>query len=105
MIRGETSSEQYLAQHGKSGGLGCFQVREPTSLRRGDRVVLETFRGLEVGLILCPATIRQARLLGAVSSGAIQRSFSPDDESQSQRLRALGQEIYDESRRLAPSAS
>lgn len=92
--------EQYLAQFGKTGGLGCFNVAEPMLLQRGQRVVLQSFRGVEVGSILRPATLHQARLLGSQSTGVIQRPLTADDQNWLQRLETLAQELFQVGRTL-----
>ncbi len=72
--------DQVVASFGKDAALGCF-VAEPTlDLSRGDLVVLRTMRGLEVGSVLCAASVRQARLLGANARGEVARRFGPGDE-------------------------
>ena len=93
--------EHYLVSHGKSGGLGSFTTQVPCLLRRGDRVIIDSPRGREVGTILCPANIRQARILGAVASGAILRPFAPADEITLLRTRALEERLFEAGRRLA----
>src|SRR5205807_2272841 len=90
--------EHYLVSHGKSGGVGSFVAPGPMVLCRGDRVVIDGPRGREAGTILCPANIRQARLLGAMDSGSIVRSLIPDDEAALAGLHELGQQLFDFSR-------
>ncbi len=94
-------SEHYIVSHGKSGALGSYAVAIPLHLGRGERVVLESPRGLEVGTVLCPASIRQARLLGAVSTGTIQRPVGPEDEIALVGLEERGRRLFNAARDLA----
>jgi hypothetical protein len=71
--------DQYLVQYGKSGGLGCFLAESPLQLRRGTHVLVETPRGSEIGIALRPATLLQARLLGAVASGTLHRPLQASE--------------------------
>ena len=64
-IRTRSTSDQFVVSHGKCGAVGVYTASEPLALRRGQHVVIETERGLEIGTILCPASLLQARLLGA----------------------------------------
>jgi cell fate regulator YaaT (PSP1 superfamily) len=90
--------DQFIAAYGKSGGLGCFTAPEGLELSRGDQVALQTPRGLEAGTILGGATIRQARLLGAQTSGAIVRRLSAADEARLEELRRRANEFFETSR-------
>jgi cell fate regulator YaaT (PSP1 superfamily) len=87
-------SDQYLVSFGASGGLGCFTVQEALTLERGDRVVLRTPRGLEVGEVRGPATLRQARLAGTLAAGDIIRRFTSADEADSARLRSRADQVF-----------
>jgi hypothetical protein len=90
--------DQYIVSHGKSGAVGVFTAPEPLALKRGHIVLIETSRGIESGAILCAASLRQARLLGATASGTLVRPFTPDDESVKQRHDQLEQAIFETSR-------
>ena len=101
MIDSELSGEQYVATFGKDAAVGCFTATEPIALRRGDQVLLRTPRGIEVGSILCPATVRQARLLGAQVHGDLLRSFDADDRRRLVDLRRQASAILDVAHALA----
>jgi len=75
-----TAFDQYLVQYGKSGGLGCFTADEPLTLTRGQAVLVESPRGLEVGSVIRSATLLQSRLFGAVASGRLLRCFSAAEQ-------------------------
>lgn len=91
-------SDQYVVGFGKSGGLGCFTVVEAMELSRGDRVVVRTARGIEFGEVLGPATLRQARLIGALAAGDILRRCTTDDEVAHVRLRRQGDALFESCR-------
>jgi hypothetical protein len=94
-------SDQFIASYGKSGGLGCFTARTEAAFQRGDRVLLRTPRGLEAGVVLGGATLRQARLLGAQATGEIVRPLDAQDEASIQKLRQASDDVFTLARRLA----
>ena len=51
----ESGGEHYLVSHGRSGGLGRFSAPPSSKLNRGDRVLIDSPRGREVGTVLCEA--------------------------------------------------
>jgi hypothetical protein len=95
------ATDQFLVGYGKSGAVGIFLTVEALPLRRGAAVITQTARGVERGTILGPATLRQARLLGAVSSGSILRRASADDQARCAELAARADEIFVASRARA----
>lgn len=90
----------YLVTHGKSAALGSFLTPEPMCLRRGERVVVATARGQEVGEVLCPAGVRQQQLLGAGPPGLILRLLTEADEARLEQLRERAEGLFEESVRL-----
>lgn len=92
--------DQYVASFGRDAGLGCFSAATPQTLARHDRVLLQTPRGLEVGSILGPATIRQARLVGAHVRGELVRPLTPSDEPVIAAMNALADKVLTASERL-----
>jgi hypothetical protein len=92
---------EYLVTHGKSGGFGRFAAAQPLACERGERVVVRSSRGLELGMVLCGTTPRHARLLGATAVGELLRPATADDEAAAARLDHLGQQLFADGRRLA----
>ncbi|HYV35773.1 MAG TPA: PSP1 C-terminal domain-containing protein [Gemmataceae bacterium] len=92
---------EYLVNHGKTGTLGRFLCESPESFGRGDRVVVQGERGLSVGVVLCEATPRHARLLGGAGLGQLLRRLGPEDEVARSTLQAREQEIFETSRVVA----
>jgi len=93
--------DQFVVSHGKSGALGVFTSSEPLILRRGQKVLVQSNRGVETGSVLCPATLLQARLLGATSSGSLLRDLTCEDEAQRDSLADIEQRIFETSRAWA----
>ncbi|HYT91439.1 MAG TPA: PSP1 C-terminal domain-containing protein [Gemmataceae bacterium] len=96
-----TSGCEYLVSHGNSGGVGRFATAAALPCRRGDRVVVRSQRGLEMGVVLCQATPRHARLLNTAPVGELVRRAGPQDEETVARLRAAAHRLFEDSRRLA----
>ena len=94
------AADQFVVSFGKAGAVGVFNAPAPFVLRRGDRVVIGTPRGTEVGSVLCPASVRQARLLGATVSGPLLRPLAAEDEARLPELHQLGQRLYEAGRAL-----
>jgi cell fate regulator YaaT (PSP1 superfamily) len=90
--------DQFVASYGKSGGLGCFTALGDETFSRGDKVALQTPRGLEAGAILGAATLRQARLLGAQTSGTIVRRLDQADLAFLATLQRQANELFSMSR-------
>jgi hypothetical protein len=92
---------EYLVSHGNGGAVGRFTAPPTLTCQRGDRVVVHSARGQEVGVVLCPATTRHARLLGTPTTGELLRRTSPGDEELIRTLRVLGERLFADGRRLA----
>src|SRR5687767_10787269 len=75
------------------------------SCRRGDRVVVRSPRGLELGTVLCPSSDRQRRLLMHTPVGEILRLGSGEDERVAGQRQELSQEIIGAARGLADAAT
>jgi hypothetical protein len=92
--------DEYVASFGKDAAVGCFTAAEPLLLSRRDRVLLRTPRGLEIGAILGPATIRQTRLLGAHVRGDLMRPLTSADDSIVERMAQLAGDVLSASERV-----
>jgi cell fate regulator YaaT (PSP1 superfamily) len=87
--------------HGKSGAFGLFAADVSLALERGDRVVIVSSRGQEIGSVLCPANSRHGLYLGPSPPGKLLRRATSEDESGLARFADLGQAIFADSRALA----
>lgn len=94
-------SDQFVAAFGKDAAVGCFTAAGPISLARHASVLLRTSRGLEVGRIMGPATLRQARLLGGQARGELLRELTADDDQTLQDMFRLGRRVLEEAERIA----
>jgi PSP1 C-terminal conserved region len=94
------SACEYLVSYGKNGAFGRFAAVEAVSLHRGDRVVVHTSRGVELGSVLCPATSRHAQWLSHDAVGELLRAATDEDLAADERSSELALVLVDESRRL-----
>lgn len=97
----EQLCDQFVASYGKSAAVGVFACDQPLPLTRGARVLLRTPRGVEAGTVRCPASIRQARLLGATASGDLLRALSADDELEERNRMSRADALCEAARALA----
>lgn len=93
--------DQFVVSHGKNGVIGVFTLTEPMTIARGDRVIVQSARGVEIGAVLGPASIRQARLFGATSTGLLLRSVSPADDARILDLKEREQDFFELARAVA----
>jgi cell fate regulator YaaT (PSP1 superfamily) len=75
--------------------LGEFQPPEGATAVRGQRVIIRTDRGLEVGEVLCEATPRAVEMLSEPTGGRILRPLGDDDRAVLQRLRESERREFD----------
>jgi cell fate regulator YaaT (PSP1 superfamily) len=92
---------EYLVSHGKTGALGRFMSACPERFARGDHVVLQSQRGLTLGVVLCEVSPRQAGMLAEVGIGDLLRRAGPEDDEVRRQSRQREQDIFDASRALA----
>jgi cell fate regulator YaaT (PSP1 superfamily) len=92
---------EYLVSYGRTGDFGRFRLAQPIGCRRGDRVVVRSHRGLELGEVLCPATPGHAQFLPNTTVGALLRLAGDQDEQAAERQRQRGRQLCDDGRRLA----
>ena len=92
---------EYLLSYGLLGEFGRFRASNPIPCRRGDRAVIRTHRGIEVGQVLCPATPRHARYLPNTTVGQLLRLVTAEDEQKQNQLRQRGLEVLQRAALLA----
>jgi hypothetical protein len=90
-----TTNDQFIVSHGKSGVIGVFTLVETTTISRGNRVLVQSSRGVELGTVLGPASLHQARLFGATSTGTLFRTLTNIDQTHIDELKAREQGIFD----------
>jgi hypothetical protein len=92
---------EYLVSFGSAGDFSRFRPDPPAVYHRGDKVVVRTHQGLELGEVLCRATPDHDRFLSAAGAGELLRHLTPEDEHAVERARQRSQQIFDHARRLA----
>jgi len=86
--RFSTMDTQYIVRFGAMRFLGVFtSTREGDRYKRGDRVIVRTERGLEVGEVLMEASERVLAHLNDAPGGQILRLMTADDEREAARIR------------------
>jgi cell fate regulator YaaT (PSP1 superfamily) len=92
---------EYLVSYGGAGDFGRFHAAAPLACRRGDRVVVRSHRGLELGSVLCPATPGHAHFLPNTTVGQLLRPASAEDEAQAGHQRERAAALCEDARHLA----
>jgi cell fate regulator YaaT (PSP1 superfamily) len=87
------NEHEYLVGYGLAGDFGRFRSLNALACRRGERVVVRSHRGLEVGHVLLPATPRHATFLPNTTLGQLLRRVTPDDERKLEALRERGRSL------------
>ena len=94
-------NREYLVGYGKSGDFGRFRPVSDSSYRRGDRVVVRSHQGLELGSVLCAANEEHGRFLSRTALGEILRLVAAEDEKDWSRVSEIAERIFDDARNLA----
>jgi hypothetical protein len=85
---------EFLLSYGRLGDFGRFRSGRPLGCRRGDRAVVRTHRGLEVGEVLREAVSGHAAFLPNTSVGQLLRLLTPDDETTFGQARQRGRGLW-----------
>lgn len=94
------SDQDYLVSYGCLGDFGRFRPLEPFAYQRGDQVVVRSQQGVELGVVLCPATAGHAQLLPHIFVGQLLRRVTPDDQYQAAALHERAQQLFEDGQRL-----
>lgn len=95
------STREYLVSYGSLGNFGRFAPVDDTRYERGDRVLVRSVQGLELGEVLCPATAGHAGFLSRTAAGELLRRVSEADEQNAAQARTRGRQLFEDGRRLA----
>src|SRR5262245_55383665 len=76
-----TVSASLIVRHGAMRFLGTFAPGEGDTYRRGDRAIVRTDRGQEIGEVLCDAEPRAVELLSEPTNGILLRHMTTDDNA------------------------
>jgi hypothetical protein len=101
MIAAANIPNEYLINYGHSAFLGRFVDRSETAPARGDRVVVCSGRGLEIGIVLSAASARFAGAVGPDASGDLLRIATPDDEAREAKHRTVAERVHRDAQLLA----
>jgi hypothetical protein len=96
---------EYLLSYGCTGEFGRFHPVRPLTIGRGERAVIRSHRGLELGQVLCPATPGHARVLPNTTVGQLLRIATTEDEQAAEHAQLRGHELFTDARRLAGELS
>ena len=99
----ERHLQEYLVNYGKSGDFLRFAVLDGQTYQRGDRVIVRTARGLEVGTVLRPATGLQQRLFHHLGVGELLRPTTADDEQTYATNLSRSKSLFEQVRQHAQS--
>src|SRR5262245_13349457 len=91
---------KHVVRYGTLRMLGHFDSNNGDGYARGNRVVIRTERGLEVGDILCLASERTAGFLTDLQGGQILRPLGAEDERELKRIGDGEKSEFDTARRL-----
>ena len=94
------SETEYLVSYGRAGDFGRFRPAQPLACRRGDRVVIRSQQGLELGEVLCQAEPGHGRFLSRTSLGELLRVATADDHRTAECMQERSQRVFENGRRL-----
>ena len=92
--------QEYLVSYGTAGDFSRFRAVSAHPYHRGDRVIVRSYQGLEIGVVMCPALPDHALYLSDRSMGELLRPVNDDDERTAVALRERGQHLFQEAQRL-----
>jgi len=94
---------EYLVKYSGAAFLGRFGNATSIAFAHGDRVVLRTGRGLQVGAVLSEAAPRFAHLLAEASEGEIVRGVTLEDERRESELGQLARRLLIDAQDISAS--
>src|SRR5437016_1969893 len=92
---------EYLLSYGITGEFGRFRCVEPLTCVRGDPVVVRSPRGVELGVILRPASPGHGRMLAEQFLGQVLRRAAEEDLQLAERMQQRSQRLFEDARRFA----
>ncbi|GIW81320.1 MAG: signal peptidase [Gemmatales bacterium] len=93
--QGNAMSNQYIVRHGAMRFLGEFEAPTEQTYRHGNRVIVRSERGHEVGEVLCPATERAKEFLVKPTEGRILRPLNRADMNNLARIEEAEKREYE----------
>src|SRR5262245_57285810 len=102
MVARMANEGEYLLGYGVFGDFGRFQPSSPCRFERGERLVIRSRRGVEIGVVLRTCDSGHMKLLADQPVGKILRRATPDDERTAELTRRRGQQIFEDCRTFIP---
>jgi cell fate regulator YaaT (PSP1 superfamily) len=96
-----TPHQEYLLSYGVLGDFGRFCPTTALTCRRGQRAVVRSARGLEIGAVLGEARPGHAHFLPNTTVGKLLRLATPDDDATERRRSDEARRLFEEARTLA----
>jgi len=96
-------STEYLVKYGRTAVVGRFGNDSSLAFAHGDRVVLRTGRGVQVGAVLSEASPRFSHLLAEAAQGEIVRAVTPEDELREAELDRFARRLLIEAQEISES--
>jgi cell fate regulator YaaT (PSP1 superfamily) len=92
---------EYLVSYGNLGDFGRFRAPVPLACRRGQKLVVRSPRGLDLGVVMCPARDGHLRMLASAGVGDILRPATEADLQAAARYRRQSLGLSDSARQVA----
>jgi hypothetical protein len=89
---------EFLLSYGNVGDFGRFRAALPMACRRGDRLVVRSPRGQEIGAVMRPTNEGHSRFLADQFVGEILRPATAGDLELAARMRQRSRLVFDDSR-------
>lgn len=86
---------KYVVRYGAMRSLGVFALRGHDVLKRGQKVVARTNRGIEVGEVLCEASEDAVEQIRNPDNGQILRRLSSEDEYELARIQEQSRDVLE----------
>jgi cell fate regulator YaaT (PSP1 superfamily) len=96
-------TSEYLVSYGCAGEFGRFRSVAAVAGLRGQHAVVQTYRGLELGTILCAAAPGHAHFLPNTTLGQLLRLAQTEDEQTFQKMHERSEGLFEDSQRLVNS--
>jgi cell fate regulator YaaT (PSP1 superfamily) len=90
----------YITRHGSMRSLGEFEAGDGMAYTRGQAVILQSDRGLEVGEVLCEATPRAVQYIADPTHGKIVRGLTAEDRQEAARVQDREKQEFEACRRF-----
>jgi len=97
----DREARSFIVSYGTAGYFERFAPLEGEQFARGARVLVKSRRGVELGLVLCPATAGLEQFFHDQPQGQLLRLVTPTDEAELAELRAAALTACDRARRLS----